>query len=71
LLGTDGVWETADPTGKRFGKEPIYRAIRKIHHGSANEILEAIIDTLDEFRGEAKKEDDVTLVVIKGIGTVD
>ncbi len=70
LLGTDGVWETADPKGKRFGKEPIYRVIRKNHHGSANEILEAIIDTLDKFRGEAKKEDDVTLVVIKGIGTV-
>jgi phosphoserine phosphatase RsbU/P len=65
LLGTDGVWEAADPKGKMFGKEPVYDAIRKNHNGSANEILEAILYTLDEFQAGAKKEDDVTLVVIK------
>ena len=65
LLGTDGVWEAANPKGKMFGKEPIYDAIRKNHNGSANEILEAILYTLDKFQAGAKKEDDVTLVVIK------
>jgi len=65
LLGTDGVWEAANPKGKLFGKEPIYDAIRNHHHGSANEILEAILSTLDKFQEGAKKEDDVTLVVIK------
>ncbi|MBI5582132.1 MAG: SpoIIE family protein phosphatase [Deltaproteobacteria bacterium] len=65
LLGTDGVWEAADPKGRMFGKQPIYDAVRKNHNGSANEILEAIISTLDKFQGGAKKEDDVTLVVIK------
>ena len=61
-----------------FGKEPVYAAVRKHHHGSANEILEAILSTLDKFQEGAKKEDDVTLVVIKmqgrpivGIGRVD
>jgi phosphoserine phosphatase RsbU/P len=71
LLGTDGVWEAANPKGKMFGKEPIYDAIRKNHNGSANDILEAILFTLAKFQEGAKKEDDVTLVVIKGIGTVD
>ena len=65
LLGTDGVWEAANPKGKMFGKEPIYATIRKHHHGSANEILEAILCSLDKFQGGVKKEDDVTLVVIK------
>ena len=65
LLGTDGVWEAANPKGKMFGKEPIYDAIRKHHNGSANEILEAILCTLVEFQAGAKTEDDVTLVVIK------
>ena len=65
LLGTDGVWEAVNSKGKMFGKEPIYAAIRKHHNGGANEILEAILSTLDNFQGEAKKEDDVTLVVIK------
>jgi sigma-B regulation protein RsbU (phosphoserine phosphatase) len=65
LLGTDGVWEAANSKGKMFGKEPIYAAIRKHHNGSANEILEAILSSLDKFQEGAKKEDDVTLVVIK------
>jgi len=71
LLGTDGVWEAVNPKGKMFGKEPIYDAIRNHHNGSANDILEAILFTLAKFQEGAKKEDDVTLVVIKGIGTVD
>jgi len=65
LLGTDGVWEVANSKGKMFGKEPIYAAVRKHHNGSATEILEAILSTLDKFQEGAKKEDDVTLVVIK------
>jgi phosphoserine phosphatase RsbU/P len=65
LLGTDGVWEAADPKGRMFGKESLYDAVRKSHNGSANEILEAILSTLDRFQAGAKKEDDVTLVVIK------
>ena len=65
LLGTDGVWEAANPKGKMFGKEPVYAAVRKHHHGSANEILEAILSALDKFQEGAIKEDDVTLVVIK------
>ncbi len=65
LLGTDGVWEAANPKGTMFGKAPIYDAIRKSHNGSADEILEAILYTLDKFQAGAKKEDDVTLVVIK------
>lgn len=65
LLGTDGVWEAANPKGKMFGKEPIYAAVRKNHSGSANEILEAILSSLDKFQEGANKEDDVTLVVIK------
>jgi sigma-B regulation protein RsbU (phosphoserine phosphatase) len=71
LLGTDGVWEAVNPKGKMFGKEPIYDAIRNHHNGSANDILEAILFTLAKFQGGAKKEDDVTLVVIKGIGMVE
>jgi serine phosphatase RsbU (regulator of sigma subunit) len=54
-----------------FGKEPIFDAVRNHHNGSANDILEAILSALAKFQEGAKKEDDVTLVVIKGLGTVD
>jgi phosphoserine phosphatase RsbU/P len=65
LLGTDGVWEAANPKGKMFGKEPIYDAVRQNQNSSANEILDAILGTLTTFQAGAKTEDDVTLVVIK------
>jgi sigma-B regulation protein RsbU (phosphoserine phosphatase) len=65
LLGTDGVWEAANPKGKMFGKEPVYATIRKHHNSSATKILEAILYTPDKFQEGVKKEDDVTLVVIK------
>ena len=65
LLGTDGLWEAANPIGERFGKKPIYDAIRKNSASSANEILEAILSAVEEFQAGAIQEDDVTLVIVK------
>jgi sigma-B regulation protein RsbU (phosphoserine phosphatase) len=65
LLGTDGIWEARNLQGEMFGKEPIYRTIRKNHTLSANEILTGIFNTLNRFLQDRALEDDVTLVVIK------
>lgn len=65
LLGTDGVWEASDLQGNRFGKKPVYAAVRKHHHRNASEILDAIFCAQAAFQGGTKKEDDATLVVIK------
>jgi len=69
LLGTDGLWETADPSGAMLGKQPILDTIRKNWALSANEILEAILATLEKFQAGATSEDDVTLVIIKVDGS--
>ncbi len=65
LLGTDGLWEAANPKAEMLGKQPIYDAIRKNCSLSANDILESILATLEKFQSGAKREDDVTLVIIK------
>jgi sigma-B regulation protein RsbU (phosphoserine phosphatase) len=65
LLGTDGLWEASNPKGEMLGKPPIYQTIRENCALSANEILEAILSTLERFQAGAKREDDVTLVIIK------
>jgi sigma-B regulation protein RsbU (phosphoserine phosphatase) len=65
LLGTDGVWEASNLQGNMFGKKPVYDAVRKHHHRSASEILDAIFCAQAAFQGGAKREDDATLVVIK------
>ena len=48
-----------------FRKEPIYDIIRNNSSLSANEILNAMIETLKSFQKGAKIEDDITLVIIK------
>lgn len=65
LLGTDGAWEAHNAKGEMFGKEPLLDAIRQQRDKSAREILEAMIDALNRFRGSFELEDDVTLLVTK------
>jgi serine phosphatase RsbU (regulator of sigma subunit) len=48
-----------------FGKEPIYEIIRNNSSLGANEILNAMTESLKSFQKGAKIEDDITLVIIK------
>ncbi|MBW2432610.1 MAG: SpoIIE family protein phosphatase [Deltaproteobacteria bacterium] len=65
LFGTDGIWETHNPAGQLFGKASLFDIIRKHAARSAEEIVVAIVDALDQFRQGVVPEDDVTLVVVK------
>jgi serine phosphatase RsbU (regulator of sigma subunit) len=65
FLSTDGIWESRNPKREMFGKKPIYDLIRKNSSLSANEILNAMLESLKQFQQGAKIEDDITLVVIK------
>jgi sigma-B regulation protein RsbU (phosphoserine phosphatase) len=65
FLSTDGIWEARNLQGEMFGKGFIYDIIRSNSSLSANEILDAIIESLQKFQNGARIEDDITLVVIK------
>ena len=65
FLSTDGIWEARNLQGQMFGKEPIYDIIRNNSSLSANEILNAMKESLKSFQKGAKIEDDITMVVIK------
>ena len=65
FLSTDGIWEARNQKGEMLGKAPILNTIRQNVSSDATQIVNAIFDTLDEFIGEMKLEDDITLVVIK------
>ena len=65
FLSTDGIWEARNLQGEMFGKEPIYDIIRDNSSLSANEILNAMIESLKSFQKGAKIEDDITMVIIK------
>jgi len=65
LIGTDGIWETRDYSGRMFSKARLAALVRKHAAGSSERLLEAIMTSLKEFRGAARQEDDVTLAVVK------
>jgi sigma-B regulation protein RsbU (phosphoserine phosphatase) len=65
VLGTDGAWEAHNAQGEMFGKQPLLDVIRQQRDKPAREILEAMIDALNQFRGNHELEDDVTLLVTK------
>jgi phosphoserine phosphatase RsbU/P len=67
FVGTDGVWEVRNKEGDMLGKEPILEVIRKNHSSSSQAILAAILDTVARYQDGARKEDDVTLVIIKAM----
>ncbi len=65
LLSTDGIWETRNPAGNMFGKDPIHKIIRQMSGATAGDIVAAIIAELENFRQHGQPADDITLVVIK------
>jgi sigma-B regulation protein RsbU (phosphoserine phosphatase) len=65
FLSTDGIWEARNQKGEMFGKAPILNTIRQNASSDATQIVNAIFGTVDEFIGQVKLEDDITLVVIK------
>jgi sigma-B regulation protein RsbU (phosphoserine phosphatase) len=65
FLSTDGVWEVRNKKGEMLGKEPVLNTIRQKSSSDATHIIDSIFDTLDEFTGGTKIEDDITSVIIK------
>ena len=65
LIGTDGIWETANNADEKFGKERVREIIRQNQQSSARDILQAVTDRLATFRQDNTPQDDITLVVIK------
>lgn len=67
LIGTDGIWESRNAASEPFGKVRLGRILRDHHRQDAESILRAILNALEEFRGQKDLEDDVTLMIVKAI----
>lgn len=65
VLGTDGIWETADATGAMYGMDRFQHLAREHAGKGAEAISQAIRTDTERFRGTGPQTDDVTLVVAK------
>lgn len=66
LLYTDGLLEMASGSGSMYGEDRLARTVSSLIDGrAAREIRNSILADLSNFKGDARRQDDVTLIVIK------
>jgi phosphoserine phosphatase RsbU/P len=65
LIGSDGAWEVENTQGEQFGKQRI-KDLLEVHHAlPPAQLLQAIIEEIEQFRGSHPQDDDITLVAVK------
>lgn len=67
VVGTDGIWETANPEGERFGRERLRAFVAGHAAESAESIGLGLLAELTRFRGGARQADDITVAVVKRV----
>ena len=62
---TDGISESRNKAGEMFGKERIKKIIKENYAKDAQSIMEDLIDSFYTFTEGVKRDDDITVVVMK------
>jgi len=62
---TDGIYETFNANEEEFGTERVAEILQTNRSATAKEIVLAITDAVEGFRGERPQGDDMTVVVVK------
>ena len=65
FIGTDGIWETHNPKGEMFGKQPVLDIIRANALAGPQAIIDNVIAAMNDFRENLEPQDDATLVALK------
>ncbi|MBI5931116.1 MAG: SpoIIE family protein phosphatase [Chloroflexi bacterium] len=62
---TDGVTEAMDAAGDLFGEARLRAAVESTANGSADAVLNAIVEAVTQFTGELPQSDDLTIFIMK------
>jgi len=65
VICSDGISEAMNEDGEEFTSPRLIAVVERTRHGTAKEIVDAIFEAVEEFRGEADQNDDMTAVAIK------
>jgi phosphoserine phosphatase RsbU/P len=68
VLYSDGVTEAQNVAGEEFGEARLVQVMERYTRGSADVVLEQVIDAVKEFAHGAEQYDDVTALVVKYTG---
>jgi serine phosphatase RsbU (regulator of sigma subunit) len=65
VLYTDGITEASNPNGVFFDEDRLIETILRHSNGSAQQILEALLDEVQRFVGHSPRQDDIALIVMR------
>lgn len=65
ILVTDGFYEWENTSGQEFGLQRLESVILQCHDCSAEEVIERLRSSVEEFCGGSEQKDDLTAVVLK------
>lgn len=68
LLYTDGVTEAADHTGEEFGTERLISSVSRFTDAEPEELVRKSVMSVESFRGNGARTDDLTLLAVKFAG---
>jgi len=68
VLYSDGVTEAHNVAGDEFGEARLVEVVEKHHRGSADVVLEQIVNAVTEFARGAEQYDDITALVVNYTG---
>ena len=66
---SDGILEASNPDDEMYGEERFHDALRRHAESTAQQIRDAILDEVNQFRGETPQDDDIALVIVKRVHT--
>jgi phosphoserine phosphatase RsbU/P len=69
VLYTDGVTEARSRSGELFGDARLEKALRSCGGRPADETMRTVVAAVEQFAAGAPPEDDITLLVVKYLGT--
>lgn len=64
IIFSDGVTETSDSMGTFFGTERLINQAAALKNLSSKEAGQFLIKNIEEFRGEAKVHDDLSIIIV-------
>ena len=62
---TDGVFEALNEAGEEFGATRVCEIVERQRHLSARGIVDAIFQSVTDFRGARTQDDDMTAVAVR------
>lgn len=65
VLFTDGVVDSRNPDGSMFGFERLVSTVKQYKDANSFRMTHFIVEELEEFAGDAPRQDDLTLLVIE------